>query len=62
MLSMARIAQADGDVPDLAARLYAWLKKERSDALIDFGIAGAQSPLSLALAALLKKTFTVRSR
>ncbi|HAE21945.1 MAG TPA: hypothetical protein DCG47_06425 [Spirochaetaceae bacterium] len=60
MMALVRIARAQAPAPELAARLHRWLKAERSDFFHDLPVGGPSDPLLVSLAALLKKTFTIK--
>jgi hypothetical protein len=60
MMALVRIARAEAPAPELAARLHRWLKAERSDFFHDLPVGGPSDPLLVALAGLLKKTFTIK--
>jgi hypothetical protein len=60
MMALVRIAGAQAPEPEIAARLHRWLKAERSDFFHDLPVRGPSDPLLMALASLLKNTFTIK--
>ncbi len=60
MLSIVRIAKSRQPAEDVERLCFAWLKKERSDALSEFGISDQYSDTLKEFIKFLKKTFAIR--
>lgn len=60
MLSIVRIAKSRQPAADVERQCFAWLKKERSDALVEFGISTPDSENLKEFIKFLKKTFAIR--
>jgi hypothetical protein len=57
MAALVRMTREDDPEEEIGRRLYAWLARERRDALGDLGISRPSSPALVELVRLLKRTF-----
>jgi hypothetical protein len=57
MAALVRMTREGDPETEIAARLHAWLARERRDALDDLEIAGPASPLMVDLVRLLRRSF-----
>lgn len=62
MLAMVRITSSKDAVADVGGRLYRWFLAERRDVIADIPFSGLADPKLRKLVALLRKTFTVKSK
>lgn len=62
MLALVRIAKSRQPVADRDRQFFAWLKKERSDILVEFGISSFSDATLKEFIAFLKKTFAIRKK
>lgn len=60
MKSMVRLVQGTDSAAQAGARLYRWFLAERSDVFQDLPFSGLADPRLKELAALLRKTFTIK--
>jgi hypothetical protein len=60
MLAIVKICSQNDTVGLLAARLYRWLKAERSDFFGDIPVTGPSDSCLLDLVQVLRKTFTIK--
>ncbi len=59
MTALAKIALVKESIPEVCPRVYAWLKRERSDMLSDFAIADGTSVRIRELVSAIRKKFKV---
>ena len=57
MSALVRMTMAEDSEEEVGRRLYAWLDRERRDALGDLGIARPSSPALIEIVRLLRKSF-----
>lgn len=62
MAALVRMTRADDPEEEVGRRLYAWLDRERRDALGDLGIARPSSPILSELVRVLRRVFPPPSR
>jgi len=57
MAALVRMTREPDPEAEVGRRLYAWMERERMDALSDLGVAKASSPIMAELVRVLRKTF-----